>query len=137
MHSGTRHRYLAEAVWYPWALLPNDRLTWTPITDTAATATLTDGAASVALEFWFATNGEVIGIYTSGRWGRFDGAYVHVHWEAHVAGYERHCGILLPTQTEVGWHAGGKLEPVWKALVVAEALTRRRSGTRHRQAFRA
>lgn len=123
MHSGTLHRYLAEAVPYPWALLPSNRLTWTPITDTAATATLGDGAASVALEFSFAPTGEIVGMYTPGRWGRFDGAYAKVPWEAHVGRYETHGGTLVPTQAEVGWHAGGRLEVVWKASVVADALT--------------
>jgi hypothetical protein len=39
MNSGSLHRYLAEAVWYPSALLPSSQLQWTPIDGTKALAT--------------------------------------------------------------------------------------------------
>jgi hypothetical protein len=51
LNSGTLLRYLAEAVWYPTALLPESGIIWTAINDDAALATLTDGEISVSLEF--------------------------------------------------------------------------------------
>ena len=53
LNAGALHRYLAEAVWYPTALLPQPGLMWSPIDDRAAMATLTDRGATVSLEFRF------------------------------------------------------------------------------------
>jgi hypothetical protein len=44
-------RYLAEAMWYPTALLPSQGVRWTPIDDNAARATLTDQSTTVSLDF--------------------------------------------------------------------------------------
>lgn len=75
MNSGALHRYLAEAVWYPTALLPSAKLRWSAIDDNTALATLTDNGVSVSLEFRFNSAGEVASIFTPGRWGKFDGGY--------------------------------------------------------------
>jgi hypothetical protein len=58
MNSGSLHRYLAEAVWYPSALLPGPRQQWTPVDATRALATLTNDRTSVSLEFRFAESGD-------------------------------------------------------------------------------
>jgi hypothetical protein len=81
MNSGSLHRYLAEAVWYPTALLPSSKLQWTAIDATKALATLTDRDVSVSLEFRFAATGDVTGIYTPARWGKFTEGYKQVPWE--------------------------------------------------------
>lgn len=70
MNSGALHRFLAEAVWSPTALLPSERLRWSGIDDTAC-ATLTVHDVTVSLEFRFNAAGEVVGIFTPGRWGQF------------------------------------------------------------------
>ena len=118
MDSGSLHRYLAEAVWYPTALLPSDKLRWSPVNDTTATATLTDGETTVALEFRFTESGEVARIYSPGRWGSFDGRFRQVAWEGHFSNYERRDGILVPSQGEVGWYSSdGEWQAVWKGEV--------------------
>ena len=53
LNSGALHRYLAEAVWYPTALLPQSGVVWNPIDDRSATAILTDSGITVSLEFRF------------------------------------------------------------------------------------
>jgi len=40
MNAGSLHRFLAEAVWYPWALRPGERLRWQALDDRRALATL-------------------------------------------------------------------------------------------------
>jgi hypothetical protein len=85
INSGSLHRFLAEAVWYPWALLPSASLTWQPIDDSRAMATLAAGDTTVSLEFRFSPNGEVTDIYTPARWGKFDGRYAKAAWEGHFA----------------------------------------------------
>lgn len=117
--AGALHRYLAEAVWYPVALFPSACLTWTPISSTKAQATLTDGPVVVSLQFWFNQAGEVTGIYTPCRWGRFDGHYEQRPWEGHFARYEDREGILVPTAGEVGWYEAGELALVWRGTILS------------------
>ena len=118
MNSGALHRYLAEAVWYPTALLPSAKLRWSPIDDNAALATLTDNGITVSLEFRFNATGEVAGIYSPARWGAFDGGYKQVPWEGHFLEYQSRGGIVVPSEGEVGWYSGGKWRPVWKGRII-------------------
>lgn len=119
MNSGSLHRYLAEAVWYPSALLPGPRLQWTPVDATKALATLTNDRTSVSLEFRFAESGEVTGIYTPERWGTFPGGYRQAPWEGRFHEYRKRDGMLVPTHGEVGWYIDGEWQAVWKGSVTA------------------
>ncbi len=118
INSGALHRFLAEAVWYPWALVPSQALRWTAIDDRRALATLTCGRTTVSLEFRFQEDGTVAGIYTPARWGRFSGRYAQVPWEGHFSDYTRLNGVLVPAMGEVGWYRGGQLRIVWRGKVV-------------------
>lgn len=118
LNSGALHRFLAEAVWYPWALAPSQALRWSTIDDQRALATLTCGKTSVALEFRFQEDGTVAGVYTPARWGRFSGRYEQVPWEGHFSDYKRQNGILIPSRGEVGWHRDGQLRIVWRGTVI-------------------
>lgn len=118
LNSGSLHRFLAEAVWYPTALLPSSRLQWSPIDERSAMATLTDHGVSVSLEFRFADGGEVTGIYTPARWGTFDGRYQKRPWEGHFRNYESRDGMRVPAEGDVGWYVGDEWSPVWKGAIV-------------------
>jgi hypothetical protein len=122
MNSGSLHRYLAEAVWYPTALLPSAKLHWVGIDGTRALATLTDHGVSVSLEFRFADTGEVSGIYTPARWGKFSDGYRQVPWEGHFQDYRERDGILVPTVGEVGWYLDKEWEAVWNGRITAFRL---------------
>ena len=117
MNSGALHRYLAEAAWYPTALLPSAKLRWSAIDGNTALATLTDNGVTVSLEFRFNTAGEIAGIYTPARWGTFDGGYKQVPWEAHFRNYVNRGGILVPSEGDVGWYSEGEWRPVWKGTI--------------------
>jgi len=122
MNSSSLHRFLAEAVWYPTALLPSPALSWTPIDDASALATLTQDAISVSLEFRFNQRDEVESIYTPGRWGSFNGGFKRVAWEGMFRDYARRDGVLVPNQGEVGWYTDGEWRSVWRGLVVSLKL---------------
>ncbi|MEL6319231.1 MAG: DUF6544 family protein [Cyanobacteria bacterium J06626_14] len=117
LNAGALHRYLAEAVWYPTALLPQSGVVWSPVNDHAAMATLTDSGTTVSLEFRFNEIGEVIGIYSPGRFGRFDGAYKQVPWEGNFRDYHTKAGMRVPRYGEVGWYDNGTLQLVWKGNI--------------------
>lgn len=114
LNSGALHRYLAEAVWYPTALLPQSGLEWTRIDERSAMATLTNSGITVSLEFRFNDLGEVTSIYSPGRFGRFHGGYKRVPWEGHFRDYQEQAGMRVPLYGEVGWIVDGSLQLVWK-----------------------
>jgi hypothetical protein len=119
MNAGALHRYLAEAVWYPVALQPSTRLRWKEIDGTRALATLTDHGVTVSLEFRFAETGEISGIYTPARWGRFTDGYRQVPWEGHFRDYQERDGMVVPTEGDVGWYVDDKWQAVWKGRITA------------------
>ncbi len=118
MNSGSLHRYLAEAVWYPTALLPGSGVRWSPIDDRHALATLTDSGTTVQLEFAFAQSGEVTGIHTSGRWGKFKDGFRKVAWEGHFGQYAERHGMRIPLEGEVGWYDEDKWHAVRKGRAI-------------------
>lgn len=119
MNAGTLHRFLAEAVWFPSALRPSERLRWTPIDDRRALATLTDHGTTVSLEFRFGAAGEVEGVHTPARWGRFDGGFRLAAWEGRFAEWGERDGLWVPSRGEVGWHLDGTYEPVWEGRITS------------------
>ena len=118
LDSGALYRFLAEAVWYPTALLPGVGVKWRGVDNNRAIATLTDAEISVSLEFRFNDSGEVIGIYTAERYGLFDGQYEKHPWEGHFRKYEIRDGIKIPTEAEVGWYLPGGWWLFWKGRIV-------------------
>lgn len=96
LNSGALRRYLAKAVWCPTSLLPETGVVWASIDEHAAPATLTDGGVTVSLEFSFGESGEVTGIFGSGRFGRFGGAYTKMPGEGHFRDYRTHRGMRVP-----------------------------------------
>jgi hypothetical protein len=124
MNSGALHRYLAEAVWFPTALMPSPQLRWESVDNRRAIATLSTGSTTVSLEFRFGAGAEVTGIYSPGRWGRFGRRFEKVPWEGHFGDYRSVDGLRVPWKGEVGWHLGGRWRAVWKGTLV-QALYRR------------
>jgi hypothetical protein len=119
LNTASLHRYLAEAVWYPTALLPSAGVQWSPVDDRSAVATLSDLGNTVSLEFRFNDRAEVVGIHTEGRWNRTAKGYELTPWEGHFSGYRRHQGVLVPARGEVGWYANGRLEIVWRGDITS------------------
>ena len=126
MNAGALHRFLAEAVWYPWALRPSPALRWSPIDESSALATLDTGALAVALEFRFDAAGNIAGIHTPARWGRLGGGFQQRAWEGHFGRWIAHRGLRLPLEGEVGWYPEGSSglgaeafgwEPVWRGRI--------------------
>lgn len=117
MDAGSLHRFLAEAVWYPWALRPGPALRWTPVDERRARATLSCHGTTVSLDFIFGDDGLVRAIHTPARWGRFDGHFEQLPWEGHFDRYTRRGGVQLPDAGEVGWVRDGELRLVWRGTI--------------------
>jgi hypothetical protein len=103
MAAGALSRYLGEAVWLPTALLPSAGVSWAPVDDTTARATLTDGATTVSADFHFARGGEIVGISMT-RYRDVNGRGLLTPFEARLrGGYRRVSGMMVPADGEVAW----------------------------------
>jgi hypothetical protein len=111
-------RYLAEAVWYPTALLPGDALSWSAIDDRSSRVTLTDGPTTVSLDVTFGPAGEVETISTM-RYRGTKGTLVLTPWVGHHRDYERLSGMMIPTSGEVAWVLSGRPEPYWRGRLTS------------------
>ena len=118
LNAGALQRYLAEAVWFPTALIPGNGLTWTAIDSSKALATLTDSGTTVSLEFSFNDKGEITRIFSSGRYREVDGKYELTPWVVQLGSYGERGGMRIPLEGEVAWQLTGGSQPYWKGKIV-------------------
>lgn len=97
-------RYLAEAVWYPTALLPSEGVQWEPVDDQTAKAAINHGDVSASLTFSFNEDDEVARVYTEQRYRRVDGEFDPTPWSGYWHDYQIRNGVRIPTKGEVVWH---------------------------------
>lgn len=119
LDSGALHRYLAEAVWFPTALLPSASLRWTSIDSHRALATLTDGRSTVSAEFRFTGDGDVSEIFTPVRFAEDRGRYEPRPWLVRCSDYAVHQGMRIPARCEVAWQPASGSQPYWRGRVKA------------------
>lgn len=115
--SGALHRYLAEAVWAPTALLPSAGVQWTAIDDSTARATLGVAQTSVSLDFHFGANGLIERVFTPSRMRDVAGRGVPTPWEGRFRHYERRGDFLIPVQAEVSWLLPEGRQAYWRGSV--------------------
>jgi len=113
---GELMRYLAEAVWYPTALLPSQGVRWEGIDDTSARATLSDGSTTVTLEFRFGTDGLIAEVWAASR---PRSATESAPWLCRVSGYEQRAGMRVPVQGEVEWELPSGPAPYFQGRMTA------------------
>jgi hypothetical protein len=118
LNAGALQRYLAEAVWFPTSLLPSQGILWEEIDHNKAKATVTDAGVTVSLEFGFNEQGEVISVYTPGRYREVNGTYELTPWKGRFSNYIEVDGYRIPSEGEVEWHLKDKIYPYWKAKLV-------------------
>jgi hypothetical protein len=108
-------RYLAEAVWFPTALLPSQGIMWTVLDKHIAKATITDSGISTSLEFEFNDRGEIVSVYAPARYREVSGNYEPTPWKGSFSNYIDINGYLIPQQGDVEWHLKDQVYPYWKA----------------------
>jgi hypothetical protein len=112
MNEGELVRYLAEAVWYPTALLPGAGVTWESIDGSAARAMLADGDVSASVVF-HVDAADRIDRVTAERYRQETDD--HAPWAGTYDAYETYEGIEIPTKAAVAWQDGD--QPYWRATV--------------------
>jgi hypothetical protein len=100
LNQGELLRFLAEAVWYPTALLPSQGVRWEEINDTSARGTLTDGGTTVSLVFHFNSEGAIATIRAEAR---YRDKLTAMPWVGRFGEYSIQNGMLIPLYGEVGW----------------------------------
>jgi hypothetical protein len=118
---GELMRYLAEAVWYPTALLPSQGVRWEPIDEVSARASLTDSDTNVSLEFRFDQEGLVTSIWSPARSRDVNGVPTPTPWQAQVSAYALRSGMRVPLEGEVAWHLPGGPLPYWRGRITEMA----------------
>lgn len=114
---GSLQRWLAEAPWFPTALLPGAGVRWRAIDDRSSEAAIDDHGVRTAVVFHFGDDG-LIARMTARRWRDVRGTPVLTEWEGTHRDYRRIAGLLVPTDGEVAWRVDGRLAPYWRARMV-------------------
>jgi len=117
LDEGALQRYLAEAVWFPTALLPSEGVSWRAIDDHRAQATLTDTGVTASLEFTFNDIGEIVSVFTPKRYREVSGTYEATPWTGRYADYIDVESYRIPTKAEVEWQLKEQVYPYWKATL--------------------
>ena len=110
-------RFLAEASWYPTALLPSQSVRWQAVDDHSADATLSDGSRSVTLRFRFGDDGLIESIRAEARGRLVDGKLVPTPWEGRWFDYRSQDGMRVPGRGEVGWVLPGGVHAYWRGTI--------------------
>lgn len=118
LNQAALQRWLAEATWFPTALLPEQGVVWEAIDNTRAQATVTDSGVSVSLDFEFNDLGEIISVYTPERYREVNGEYERTPWKGYFSDYIEVDGYRIPSQGKVEWHLPDMVYPYWKAALM-------------------
>jgi hypothetical protein len=117
MASGELLRYLAEAVFFPTALLPRDGISWHPIDENTARVTLADAGTAVTCDVSFGEHGEIIGIAAM-RGGAPNRKAELTRRVGRFNDYRRVDGMMIPMSGEVEWVLPEGPRPYFRARIV-------------------
>ena len=117
LNEGELLRYLAEAVWYPTALLPSEGVEWEAIDAATAEATLTYGGTAATLTFHFNDDDEVSKVHAEQRPRRVGDDYEPTPWTGRWGDYVTRNGMRIPTTGEVIWHLPTGDMKAWQGQV--------------------
>jgi hypothetical protein len=117
LDEGELMRYLAEAPWYPTALLPSQGVIWQPVDDTQARATLTSRSTTVTLTFQFDERGLIKTVHSERRYREVKGVQVPTPWQGNHWDYQWYDKMLVPYRGEVAWMLPEGPKPYWRGQI--------------------
>ncbi|KDB07796.1 hypothetical protein LIG30_2998 [Burkholderia sp. lig30] len=118
---GELMRFLAEAVWYPTALLPSQGVRWKPCDANSAWATVSDGANTATLLFRFDLQGLIEAVQADARGRTVGRRIVPTPWHGRVWNYQERAGMLVPLDGEAAWLLSEGAMPYWRGHIAAVA----------------
>jgi len=114
---GELMRFLAEAAWYPTALLPSQGVQWAAVDERHAQACFTDCGTRVMLTFEFGADGLIETVRAEDRGRMVRGQAVRTPWEGRWNRYAERDGMQVPRAGEVAWILPGGRKPYWRGQV--------------------
>lgn len=114
---GELMRFLAEAAWYPTALLPSQGVQWQAVDHTSARATISDGLTSLTMLFCFDGNGLIRSVRAEARGRTVAGEVIPTPWEGRWSAYELRDGMRIPLEGEVAWMLPEGPKPYWRGRI--------------------
>lgn len=115
---GEMMRFLAEAAWYPTALLPSQGVKWTGVDERSARATLVDGDISLTMLFTFDDDGLIDTVSAPSRGRAAGGKIVPTPWQGRFWNYQWRSGMLVPLSGEVSWLLPAGPKPYWRGDIL-------------------
>lgn len=115
--AGASHRFLAEALWFPTALVLNPILRWVPIDDDKARVTLEQGATTVALEYRFGPDGLPVSVFAPDRFREQGGRGIPTPWQVRFLRHEIRGGMMIPVSAVVEWLLPSGPLAYWRGTV--------------------
>ena len=116
---GELMRFVAEASWYPTALLPSQGVRWQAVDETSAKATLSDGPITLTLLFRFGADGTIASIRAEARGRTVQGQVIPTPWEGVWSRYAERDGLRVPLAGEVAWLTPEGRKPYWRGTITA------------------
>ena len=116
---GELMRFLAEAAFYPTALLPSQGVQWKGVDGFSAEATLKDGETAVTLLFRFHENGLIESVRAEARGRTVGRIVIPTPWECRWSNYERRDGMCIPIEGEVAWALPEGAKPYFRARITS------------------
>jgi hypothetical protein len=117
LNEGELMRFLAEAAWYPTALLPSRAVVWKAVDDRSSQATLVDGAVSITLQFGFDDEGLIDTVQAEARSRTVGGQVVSTPWQGRFWNYQQVEGMRVPFDGEVAWLLPDGPYPYWRGHI--------------------
>ncbi len=112
-------RYLAEAAWYPTALLPRHGMQWQTVNESSSLATLTDGQNTITLLFRFDEKGLIASVRADARGAGTGEDMVMQAWECGLSNYQRQDGMLIPMTGQAAWERPEGSKVYFKGTITA------------------
>lgn len=114
---GELMRFLAEAAWYPTALLPSQGVQWDSVDDRSARATLQDGDLTLTLLFGFNGEGLIATVRAEVRGRTVGGKVVPTPWQGRYWNYAMREGMRVPLEGEAAYLLPEGAKPYWRGRV--------------------
>jgi hypothetical protein len=103
MDQGTLVRYLNETMWFP-AGAVSPYITWEPVDDNSAIATMRYQGVEASATFYFDDEGRLTNMVADRYYSEGDGSFGFYPWSTPVDEYGEFDGMRLPVQGEAFWH---------------------------------
>ena len=116
---GELMRFLAEAAWYPTALLPSQGVRWEAVDTHSARATLTDSIISLTVLFSFNEQGLIETVRADARGRTIGDRIVPTPWQGRFWNYQDREGMYVPLDGEAAWLLPDGPRPYWRGRITA------------------